>query len=82
MASSGVNSFTPWSSMSIPEDQHRPHRIRNEQGVGSNGTRLFRFLVEGDEPVTLRYVSDKGGTIERVVPLEETEPTPESGEDT
>ena len=85
VASSGVNSFTPWSGMSIPDDQHRPHRIRNEQGVGSNGTRLFRFLVEGDEPVTLRYISDKGGTIEQIVPLQETDPippTPAPGEDT
>ena len=84
VASSPVNSFTPWSGMSIPEDQHRAHRIRNEQGIGSNGTRMFRFLVEGEGPVTLRYLSQKGGTIEQVVALEETEtvPTPPApGED-
>ena len=33
---------------------------------------MYQFLVEGDEPVTLRYISTKGGTIEQVVPLEAT----------
>ena len=46
---------------------------------------LYQGLIEGDEPVTLRYMSDKGGTIEQVVPLQETEPAPTPpapGEDT
>lgn len=84
VASSIANSFTPWSGMNIPDDQHLPHRIRNESGIGSDGNRIFRFLVEGDEPVTLRYMSDKGGTIEQIVPLEETEqatPPPAPGDD-
>lgn len=80
IASSTANSFTPWSGMTIPEDQHRPHRLRNESGIRSNGSQLFRFLVEGDGPVTLRYVSDKGGIIEQTIELEKTDPIP-AGED-
>jgi hypothetical protein len=85
IASSTVRSLDPWSGMNIPEDQHQPHRYRNESGIGSNGKQMFRFLIEGDEPVTLQYISDKGGSIEMEVPMEETEPVappPAPGEDT
>jgi len=74
VASGTVRDMQPWTKISIPEDDHHPERIRNERGIGSEGRVLYRFLVEGDAPVTLRYESTKGGTIEQVVQLEATPP--------
>lgn len=82
VASGSVRSTLPWAKPNLPDDDHHPERIRNERGVGSEDEVMFQFLVEGDEPITLRYISTKGGTIEQVVPLEATpehEPAPAPG---
>jgi hypothetical protein len=72
VASGSIRSLQPWSNPTLAEDDHHPERIRNERGVGSEDEVMYQFLVQGDEPVTLRYISTKGGTIEQVVPMEAT----------
>ena len=74
VASGSIRAVHPWTKVSIPEKNPHPGRIRNERGIGSEGRVLYRFLVDGDAPVTLRYESTKGGTIAQVVPLEATPP--------
>jgi hypothetical protein len=78
VASGAINSLQPWSKPTLLEDDPHPERIRNERGIGSEDKVLYQFLIEGNDPVTLRYVSTKGGTIEQVVTLEETPPHEEA----
>jgi len=71
VASGTVRSLLPTAKLDY-DDTPRPWRLANESGIGGRGARLFRFLVEGDGDVTLRYEAQKGGTIERRIPLAQT----------
>ncbi len=71
VASGTVRSLLPTAKLDY-RDTPRPWRLANESGIGSRSTRLFRFLVEGGGDITLRYEAQKGGTIERRIPLSET----------
>ncbi len=54
--------------------ERQPHRLWVDGGIGGQGAELFRFLIQGPEGAEVRftYESDKGGTIEKSVTLEET----------
>jgi Zinc carboxypeptidase len=49
--------------------EHTPAALRLENGVPGEGTVRVRWFVRGAGPATLRYVSQKAGTLERAVVL-------------
>ena len=53
--------------------EHRPAIIRNEQGVPSEGQRVFRYIVTGPAgaKVTLRYDAEKAIDLETTIDLRE-----------
>lgn len=70
VASGTVSSVLPNARLNPVE--HRPERIQHWNGIGSHGSQLFRFIVEGSGEVKLTYASQKGGTIKKTVTLEAT----------
>ena len=76
VASGPVRSLMPWVKMDASESP-KPACIWNDSGIGSKGSELFRFLIEGQGQVDLTYTSQKGGRIKQTVdlkPLEATHP--------
>ncbi|MCA9291186.1 MAG: hypothetical protein KDA25_08655 [Phycisphaerales bacterium] len=72
-----VDSMLPWATLDAGDDPaERYDRIWNDDGIGSRGNRLFRFIVQGRGTVSLRYRSQKGGTIELDLPLKERDAAP------
>ncbi|MEM1423529.1 MAG: M14 family metallopeptidase [Planctomycetota bacterium] len=63
-----------WWDRTIDEVRHEPGRVRYDEGVGSRGTIVHRFWIEGDagDEVTVRYAAEKAVDIETTVTLEET----------
>ena len=49
--------------------EHQPERLWLDDGVGSEETRLFRWIVSGSGNVEISYHSDKAKTISTVVEL-------------
>ncbi|MFG0282830.1 MAG: M14 family zinc carboxypeptidase, partial [Phycisphaerales bacterium JB039] len=61
-----------WLDRQMSAVRHEPHRLQVEEGIPSQGSRIFRLLVEGaaGEVVTLRYAAEKALDIETTVTLE------------
>ncbi len=69
VASGTVPSLLPNARLDAVE--RNPARIWNDAGIPGRGSRLFRFLVQGNGAIELEYASQKGGTIRRSVDLKE-----------
>ena len=69
-ASGTVRSLLPNTKLKAQESE-RPERIVVNNGIGSNGSTLFQFIIDGSGSVTFTYAAEKGGTIERTVKLRE-----------
>ncbi|MBC8523083.1 hypothetical protein H8D29_04080 [PVC group bacterium] len=69
-ASGTVRSLLPNAKLNAQETE-RPHRIIVNNGIGSNDSTLFQFVIDGSGSVTFQYAAEKGGTIERTVKLTE-----------
>ena len=72
-ASGTVNSMLPYTKMDASETP-KPECLWNDAGIGSKGSELFRFLIEGQGSVDVTYTSEKGGTINKTITLEAVEP--------
>lgn len=61
-----------WWDRTADEVRHEPARVLYDEGVGSRGTVVHRFWVEGDEgdALTLRYAAEKAVDIEMTLRLE------------
>jgi len=53
--------------------EHEPDVIHNDAGIGSESTRLFRFIIQAREGrrVTLHYTAEKARDIKKTIRLEE-----------
>jgi hypothetical protein len=71
VASGTVQSLLPNARLDAVE--RSPARIWNDAGIPGRGSRLFRFLVQGNGSIELEYSSQKGGTIRKSVELKATE---------
>jgi len=69
-ASGTVRSLLPNVKLKAQESE-RPERIVVNNGIGSKGSTLFQFIVDGNGTVVFQYAAEKGGTIERSVKLTE-----------
>ncbi len=49
--------------------EHEPARLRIEEGVPGESTVRVRWFLRGKGDATVRYASQKGGTITKVVPV-------------
>jgi hypothetical protein len=59
-----------WHQSSMKLTERHPERIWLDEGIGSHGRRVVRWLVRGKGTLELKYSSQKGGTIARQVTLE------------
>ncbi|HJN71851.1 MAG: peptidase M14 [Phycisphaerae bacterium] len=69
-ASGTVRSLMPNAKLRAQESE-RPERVVVNNGISSNGSTLFQFIIDGNGSVTFTYAAEKGGTIERTVKLSE-----------
>ena len=69
-ASGTVRSLLPNTKLKAQVSE-RPERIVVNNGIGSKGSTLFQFIIDGNGSITFTYVAEKGGTIERKVKLSE-----------
>jgi hypothetical protein len=59
------------------QETKRPERLVVNNGIGSKGSTLFQFIIDGNGSVSFQYAAEKGGTIERSVKLiEQFQPKP------
>jgi hypothetical protein len=63
-----------WWDTTVDEVRHEPARVLYDEGVGSRGTVVHRFWIEGDAGavLTLRYTAEKAADIELTLRLEDT----------
>jgi hypothetical protein len=75
-ASGTVRSLLPNVKLKAQETK-RPERMVVNDGIGSKGSTLFQFIIDGNGSVRFQYAAEKGGTIERSVKLiEQFQPKP------
>jgi hypothetical protein len=75
VASGTVPTLLPSARLDAVE--RNPARTWSDAGIPGRGSRLYRFLVQGEGAVELEYASEKGGTIRRTVQLAETAAAPQ-----
>ena len=51
-------------------DQKDLKRIMLRNGLAGRTTRTIQYLVKGTGPLTVKYASLKGGTVEKTIPLQ------------
>jgi len=71
VTSGTVFSLAPDAKLQAVE--RMPERIWNDNGIGTYGSRVFRFYVEGEGSIDFTYTSQKAGKITQTVKLEATE---------
>ena len=52
-------------------ESENPERIIVNQGIKGNGSTLFQFIVQGYGNLELKYVAEKGGTLQKTIQLKE-----------
>lgn len=66
-----TGTLNDWFDEVMRPSKHHALRIWSDAGVAGKGASIFRWIVEGEGDVELRYHSDKAAAIRHLLPLAE-----------